>query len=68
MQIIADNLHVIHPAIAEAVKRLDPAPIQQWVHRCLKAGAQAIDINSGPLPGKPQKRFAFLKDSERYCF
>ncbi|MGD9186852.1 MAG: dihydropteroate synthase, partial [Desulfobacteraceae bacterium] len=63
MQIVADNLHVIHPAIAEAVKRLDPEPIQQWVRRCLKAGAQAIDINSGPLPKQPQKRFAFLVET-----
>jgi 5-methyltetrahydrofolate corrinoid/iron sulfur protein methyltransferase len=63
MQIVADNLHVIHPAIAEAVKRLDPEPIQQWVHRCLNAGAQAIDINSGPLSSQPQRRFAFLVET-----
>ena len=63
MQIVADNLHVIHPAIDEAVKRLDPEPIEQWVHRCLRAGAQAIDINSGPLPSQPQKRFAFLVET-----
>ena len=63
MQIVADNLHVIHPVIAEAVMRMDPEPIQAWVLRCLKAGAQAIDINSGPLPRRPQKRFAFLVET-----
>jgi 5-methyltetrahydrofolate corrinoid/iron sulfur protein methyltransferase len=63
MQIVADNLHVVHPAIAEAVKRLDPEPIQAWVRRYLKVGAQAIDINSGPLPNQPRKRFAFLVET-----
>lgn len=52
MQIVADNLNGMRVAVAEAVKRLDPEPIQSWVRQCLKAGAQAIDINSGPLPNK----------------
>jgi 5-methyltetrahydrofolate corrinoid/iron sulfur protein methyltransferase len=63
MQIIADNLHVIRPDIAEAVKRLDPEPIEAWARRCLECGAQAIDINSGPLPKQPRKRFAFLVET-----
>jgi 5-methyltetrahydrofolate corrinoid/iron sulfur protein methyltransferase len=68
MQIVADNLHVIHPTIANAVKNLDPEPIQSWARRCLKAGAQAIDINSGPLPSQPKERFAFLvKTVQEIC-
>jgi 5-methyltetrahydrofolate corrinoid/iron sulfur protein methyltransferase len=57
---IADNLHVVNPAVAQALARLDPEPIERLVARCIKAGAQAIDINSGPLKKEPQKYFRFL--------
>jgi 5-methyltetrahydrofolate corrinoid/iron sulfur protein methyltransferase len=60
MMIVADNLHIIDPVIADAVARLDPAPIDALVRRCQRAGAQAIDINSGPLPKAPARHFAFL--------
>ena len=68
MQIVADNLHVIHPTLAEAVKTMDPEPIQHWVRRCRQAGADAIDINSGPLTNRPRERFAFLvKTVQEVC-
>lgn len=63
MQIVADNLHVIQPAIAQAVADLDPEPIEKMVQQCVKAGAQAIDINSGPLQKAPEKRFSFLVET-----
>ena len=63
MLIVADNLHIIDPAIAAAVEALDPEPIRERVRMCVEAGAQAIDINSGPLPRKAGERFAFLVET-----
>ncbi|MDA8139606.1 MAG: dihydropteroate synthase [Desulfobacteraceae bacterium] len=63
MIIVADNLHVIQPAIAKAVQTLDPAPIRELALRCIQAGAQALDINSGPLSKMPQERMRFLVES-----
>ena len=63
MMIVADNLHVVNPKIAKAVTDLDPGPIRQLVSRCENAGAQAIDINSGPLARSPEKHFSFLVEA-----
>ncbi|RJQ74394.1 MAG: dihydropteroate synthase [Desulfobacteraceae bacterium] len=63
MLIIADNLHVLHPTIARAVELLDPAPIMDLVRRCAAAGAQAIDINCGPLKKDPQHHMTFLVET-----
>jgi len=63
MIIVADNLQIVNPVVAEAVSRLDAAPIRNLVRRCQKAGAQAIDINPGPLSRMPEKYFAFLVET-----
>ena len=63
MMIVADNLHVVNPRIARALADFDPGPIQEMVRLCQKAGAQAIDINSGPLPKRPQQHFTFLVEA-----
>ncbi len=63
MIIVADNLHVINPVVAEALAKMDPVPIRDLVVCCLEAGAQAIDINSGPLTKDPEKYFAFLVET-----
>jgi 5-methyltetrahydrofolate corrinoid/iron sulfur protein methyltransferase len=60
MIIVADNLHIVNPIVAGAVARLDPKPIERLVEQCCMAGAQAIDINSGPLNKEPEKHFRFL--------
>lgn len=60
MIIVADNLRITLPPIGRAVDRLDPEPIRQLVTACRDAGAQAIDINSGPLSRKPEEKMAFL--------
>jgi len=62
---VADNLHVLNPAIARAIENLDADPIRHLVCDCERAGAQAIDINPGPLTRDPQKRFAFLVETVR---
>lgn len=63
MILSADNLNVVHPDIGVAVQKMDPKPIREMVKRCCAAGAQAIDINSGPLPREAEKRFAFLVET-----
>lgn len=60
---VADNLHVIQPAIARAVEALDSLPIQQLVRRCVQAGAQVLDLNPGPLNKEPETKMTFLVES-----
>jgi len=60
MLIIADNLQITHPEISAAVQQFRPGPIQEMVSRCIEAGAQAIDINPGPLPREAEKKMRFL--------
>lgn len=61
--IVADNLQVINPIVAQAITDLDPGPIRRMVLQSQDAGAQAIDINSGPLPKSPEKYFTFLVET-----
>lgn len=65
MLIVADNLHVVRPEIARALEALDPQPIQDLVRRCVQAGAQAIDLNCGPLTRAPERRMSFLVEAVR---
>jgi len=60
MIVVADNLRITLPAIREAVNRLDPEPIRATAAACKKAGAQAVDINSGPLSRDPADKMTFL--------
>ena len=60
MIVVADNLRITLPAIRQAVERLDAGPVRQVVDACKDAGAQAIDINSGPLSREARSKMAFL--------
>jgi len=63
MQLIADNLQIINPTIQDAVKRMDPDPIRRLVAQCVQAGAQAIDLNMGPLPRNSERMMAFCVET-----
>ncbi len=63
MIVVADNLQITNPIIARAVDVLDPAPIQELTQKCIDAGADAIDINSGPLRRAPEETMAFLVET-----
>ncbi len=63
MQIIADNLHIVRPEIARAVEQMDPEPIQNLVNQCVRYGAQAIDINPGPLSKEAEARMTFIVET-----
>ncbi len=42
---------------------MNPAPVRELVKKCESAGADAIDINSGPLPGDVKKKMSFLVET-----
>lgn len=63
MIIIADNIRITNPVVEKAVTQMDPKPIQEMAKKCEAAGAEAIDINSGPLNRDPEKKMAFLVEA-----
>ena len=60
MYIIADNLQITNPVIQKAVDERDPAPIAALAEKCMLAGADAIDVNAGPLSRDGEAKMAFL--------
>ncbi len=63
MLLVADNIRITNKIIEIAVNELNPAPIQEMARKCEAAGADAIDINSGPLSREPEKRMRFLVEA-----
>jgi 5-methyltetrahydrofolate corrinoid/iron sulfur protein methyltransferase len=63
MMVAADNLNVLHPRISEALRTLDPDPIQEMARLCEKAGAQFLDINPGYLSPREEDRMTFLVEA-----
>jgi len=61
--LVADNLQVLNPVVAGALKNLDPRPVQEIARRCEQAGAQVLDLNPGYLSPRHEDRMAFLVDS-----
>lgn len=49
MLLVADNLQITRSGLTEAVLQRRPEPIQLMVQAMQAAGAQAIDLNTGPL-------------------
>jgi 5-methyltetrahydrofolate corrinoid/iron sulfur protein methyltransferase len=58
-------LQITDQALAAAIDRMDPQPICRIVRECESAGAQAIDINSGPLMRDAEKKMTFLVEAVR---
>ena len=63
LQLIADNIHIVNPVVRDAIETMDPVPIQAIASKCIDAGADAIDINPGPLTRKPETRMTFLVEA-----
>jgi 5-methyltetrahydrofolate corrinoid/iron sulfur protein methyltransferase len=61
--IVADNIQIRSQRIIGALETRNPGPIQKLVERCIGAGANALDINSGPLLRDPEKDMTFLVES-----
>ncbi len=65
MIIVADNIQITSDTIIDALETNDPRPIQKLVKRCVDAGANALDINPGPLLRDPEKKMPFLVEAVR---
>lgn len=63
--IVADNLQITNPVIAGAVDALDAKPVRSLVRKMIDCGAEAIDINSGPLSRDAETRMTFLVECVR---
>ncbi len=63
MFLAADNLQITDPKVARAVELMDPGPIRDLVKRCVKSGADAVDINPGPLKKDPGQKMKFLVET-----
>lgn len=57
---VADNLTITNKAIGTALEKMDRGPIKKMVVDCELAGAQAIDINTGPLGRNAESKMAFM--------
>ncbi|HHC24325.1 MAG TPA: dihydropteroate synthase, partial [Desulfobacterales bacterium] len=63
MIVVADNMQITNRIIGKAVNEMNPGPIQEMAKKCEAAGAEMLDINSGPLSRDPEKKMAFLVES-----
>lgn len=63
MILAADNIHGLNPVVADAMRRLDPRPIQALARQCVDAGARLIDVNPGHLSSRTENHMAFLVEA-----
>lgn len=59
----ADTMHAMNPVVTEALRTLDPNPLQELALRCEQAGARLLDLNPGYLPRHQEDRMAFMVDA-----
>lgn len=60
MKFAADNIQITNIIVEKALSAMNPAPIHDIVLQCEKAGADFIDINTGPLNKKPIEKMIFF--------
>ena len=60
MLLIADNLQITNKEIAQSITDRNPEPIKKLILAAVAAGADAIDINPGPLPKHAAEIITFL--------
>ena len=63
MKIVADNLQAVSRRVARAIDERDGETVRAVVRRSLTAGADAIDINPGPLAREPEEKMTFLVET-----
>jgi 5-methyltetrahydrofolate corrinoid/iron sulfur protein methyltransferase len=63
LTVVADNLTASNPAVALALKKLDPKPLQELARRCEQAGAHLLDLNPGYLSPRYEDRMSFLVEA-----
>ena len=65
---IADNLHIMNPVVAKALKERDPLPLRKIAEDCKKANAYAMDINLGPLKHRVKEVITFAIETVQDTF
>jgi 5-methyltetrahydrofolate corrinoid/iron sulfur protein methyltransferase len=63
MIVAADNLTGANPVVAQALRDLAAAPLQELARRCVEAGAHILALNPGSLSRRHEDRMAFLVDA-----
>ncbi len=63
MMIVADNLQVTSSRVARAIDSRDEEVVRAIVRQSLAAGADAVDINPGPLNREPEDKMVFLVEA-----
>ncbi len=63
MKLVADNLQITNKTIENALSTMNPEPIQEMVKKCERAGADALDINSGPLGKEAERKMFFFVEA-----
>ncbi|MGQ9687864.1 MAG: dihydropteroate synthase [Desulfobaccales bacterium] len=63
MILAADNLTGANPLVSQALRDLDPLPLQDLARRCAAAGAHMLDLNPGYLSRRQEDRLAFMVDA-----
>jgi len=65
---VADNLHIMNPIVAKALKKKDPLPLRKIAEDCKRAGAYAMDINPGPLRHHAEEIITFIIETVQDTF
>lgn len=60
MWLVADNLQITKQYIQKALDNKDAETIQRLIIRCVENGADAIDINTGPLGKRADEKMEFF--------
>jgi len=63
MILAADNLTGADPLVQQALRDLDPKPVQELARRLADAGADLLDLNPGYLSRRQEDRLAFLVEA-----
>jgi 5-methyltetrahydrofolate corrinoid/iron sulfur protein methyltransferase len=63
MYIIAENIHVVSPAVARAIEQRDAKFFQDMAVRQVDAGASAVDLNIGPQKKEGEELLPWLVET-----
>ncbi len=63
MILVADNLQITRPTVADAIQHQNPDTLQALVQAMEAAGAEAIDLNTGPLGRDAARRMTFCVET-----